>query len=69
MNFLRRFFGRTHDQDDLLTIDFWEIAEERKGHISLQAVINEYDRLISEQYGSPSATSAHFGSATLVPTG
>jgi hypothetical protein len=69
MNFLRRFFGRTHDQNDLLSIDLWEIAEERKGHISLQAVINEYDRLTSEKHGLTSAGSEHFASPTLVPTG
>jgi hypothetical protein len=65
--FRRRLFGfkdaappedpqRTIDQTmTLLTTPMdnklWKIAEKRKGHISIAAVSEEYDRLILQKYG------------------
>src|SRR5262249_37933705 len=67
LGFFRRLFGfknvappegpqRTIDQTmTLLTTPMdnklWKVAEARKGHISIAAVSEEYDRLILKKYG------------------
>lgn len=66
MGFFGRLFGLRSDPTDELLASIgrnatlasaptdhtlMRLAQERKGHISLKAVSDEYDRLILEKYG------------------
>jgi hypothetical protein len=72
MSVLSRFFGRTDVLDELLMSilpdsklvsawhdqGLWALAEQRRAHISLEAVTDEYDRLTLEKHGPRMASPA-----------